>query len=77
LQASQSHFPSIDMRPSDYADDRLAAGRRSKSGAFRTVARFCIALALGVGAAVAGQYSSDDLRTMILSWAEAPGRLPA
>jgi len=78
LQASQSHFPSIDMRPSDYADEHFAAGRRSKSGgALRTVARFCIALALGVGAAVAGQYSSDDIRTMILSWAEAPGRLPS
>jgi len=80
LQAPQNHIPSFELppRPPEFADDRFAARRPSKGGgAFRTVARFCIALALGVGAAVAGQYSSDDIRTMILSWAEAPGRLPS
>jgi len=80
IQAAQAQPPSVDMfpRPPEFADDRFAAGRRAKGGgAFRTVARFCIALALGVGAALAGQYSSDEIRTMILTWAESPGRLPS
>jgi hypothetical protein len=40
---------------------KLSIGRR----AFRAVARFCIALAFGVGAAVAAHYHSDDIKATI------------
>jgi hypothetical protein len=51
----------------------LSIGRR----AFRAVARFCVALAFGVGAAVAAHYHSDDIKATITTLASSLTRLPS
>ena len=58
------------------AEERTAnpsIGRR----AFRAVARFCVALAFGVGAAVAAHYHSDDIKATITTLVSSLTRLPS
>src|SRR5262249_42720703 len=46
-------------------------GRRT----FRTFVRLCIAVATGVGATIAWQYHSDDIKEIARTWAPSPGGL--
>lgn len=64
----------VGLRGDQFASNRPSLGKRM----FRAIARFCIALLIGVGATLAWQWHGDEAKQMISTWLPALGQmLPA
>ncbi len=63
-------------RPSGFNNDHLASDGPSIGGRiFRTLARFFIAVLIGVGATLAWQSHGDDAKQIVRTWAPSLGWL--
>ena len=61
-------------RPSDFKNDQLASDRPSMGGRiFRALARFFLAVLIGIGATLAWQSHGEEAKDMVRAWAPSLG----